>query len=148
MPAFQRRAIAWPGLFVSFLAFLLAGALVATNARAESGTTAPDRLPAVTSAAQIMPVEVVVAEALQSNPEIAGARSARDAARERVSPAGSLEDPMFEAGVLNAPLSSLSFRREDMTMKMLGLSQKLPFPGKRDLRRQVAAREADAVGYA
>jgi outer membrane protein TolC len=148
MPAFQCRATAWTGLVVRFLAFLLAGLLGATNAAAASGTTAPDRLPAGTSAARIVPVEILVTEALQGNPEIAAARGERDAARERVSPAGTLEDPMLEAGVLNAPLPSLSFRREDMTMKMLGLSQRLPFPGKRDLRRQVAAREADAVGYA
>jgi outer membrane protein TolC len=55
---------------------------------------------------------------------------------------------MLEAGVINAPLPSLSFRREDMTMKMLGLSQKLLFPGKRELRRDVAAKDAESVGYA
>ena len=35
-----------------------------------------------------------------------------------------------------------------MTMKMLGLSQKLPFPGKRDLRQDVAAKDAESVAYA
>lgn len=120
-------------------AVLLAGLLVATSAMAEADAT---------SAAQIVPVEALMAEALQNNPEIRAARSERDAAKQRVSPAGALEDPMLEAGVLNAPLPSLSFRREDMTMKMLGLSQKLPFPGKRGLRREVAAREADSIGYA
>lgn len=33
-------------------------------------------------------------------------------------------------------------------MKMLGLSQRLPFPGKRGLRREVAAKDAESVGYA
>ncbi|MEK7360593.1 MAG: TolC family protein, partial [Pseudomonadota bacterium] len=37
--------------------------------------------------------------------------------------------------------------REDMTMKMLGLSQKLPYPGKRALREQVAAKDAETLGY-
>jgi outer membrane protein TolC len=50
--------------------------------------------------------------------------------------------------VINAPLRSQAFRREDMTMKMLGLSQKIPFPGKRDLRQGVAAKDAEAVAYA
>ena len=87
-------------------------------------------------------------EALQNNPEIQVARSEHEAAKQRVAPAGALDDPMLEAGVLNSPLPSLSFRRDDMTMKMLGLSQKLPFPGKRGLRREVATKEAESVEYA
>jgi outer membrane protein TolC len=35
-----------------------------------------------------------------------------------------------------------------MTMKMLGLSQKFPFPGKRDLRQDVAAKDAESVAHA
>jgi len=34
-----------------------------------------------------------------------------------------------------------------MTMKMLGVSQKLPYPGKRALREQVAAKDAESAGY-
>ena len=34
-----------------------------------------------------------------------------------------------------------------MTMKMLGVSQKLPYPGKRALREQVAAKDAESGGY-
>ena len=67
----------------------------------------------------------------------------------RVPVAGALDDPMLEAGVLNLPAQNWSFSREDMTMKMLGLSQKLPYPGKRDLKRQVAQGEVEglAQGY-
>ena len=72
----------------------------------------------------------------------------RLAAQHRVSPAGALDDPMLEAGVINAPLASQTFRREDMTMKMLGLSQKLPYPGKRGLQQDVAAKDAESVAYA
>ena len=53
---------------------------------------------------------------------------------------GESADDMLEAGIINAPLDSLSLRREEMTMKMLGLGQKLPFPGKRDLRGSAAFR--------
>jgi outer membrane protein, heavy metal efflux system len=94
-------------------------------------------------------LQELVAEAARNSPEIRAAGNERLAARHRVSPAGALDDPMLEAGVLNAPLrSSDTFRREDMTMKMLGLSQKIPFPGKRDLRQDVAAKDAEAVAYA
>jgi outer membrane protein, heavy metal efflux system len=90
----------------------------------------------------------LLSEAVANNPELAAARSERDAAVQRIAPAGALEDPMLELGVINAPLDPLSLSREDMTMKMLGLSQKLPFPGKRDLRRAVATADADSLELA
>lgn len=93
-------------------------------------------------------LQELIAEAARSNPEIRAAKNEREAAQHRVSPAGALDDPMLEAGVINAPLVSQTFRREDMTMKMLGLSQRLPYPGKRGLRQDVAAKDAESVAYA
>jgi cobalt-zinc-cadmium efflux system outer membrane protein len=89
----------------------------------------------------------LVAEALENNPEIQAALRERDAASERIAPAEALDDPVLEAGVVNAPLASSPLNREDMTMKMIGLSQRLPFPGKRGLRKDVAAQDAHSVGY-
>jgi outer membrane protein TolC len=93
-------------------------------------------------------LDELIAEALRNNPEIRSARQEREAASQRIAPAGALDDPMLEAGVLNVPTSSFSFSREDMTMKMLGLSQRLPYPGKRNLRREVARMDAESVGHA
>ena len=89
----------------------------------------------------------LVAEALQNNPELRAAAKETEAASQRVRPAGALEDPMLEAGLLNVPIQPWRLNREDMTMKMLGLSQKLPYPGKRALREQVAAKDAETLGY-
>ena len=89
----------------------------------------------------------LVAEALQNNPELRAAAKETEAASQRVRPAGALEDPMLEAGLLNVPIQPWRLNREDMTMKMLGLSQKLPYPGKRALREQVAAQEAETLKY-
>lgn len=93
-------------------------------------------------------LQELVAEASRNNPEIRAASHERLAARHRVSPAGALDDPMLEAGVINAPWPDLRLNREEMTMKMLGLSQRLPFPGKRGLRRDIAAKNAESVAYA
>jgi outer membrane protein TolC len=93
-------------------------------------------------------LQELLEEAARNNPEIRVARSEREAAQQRISPAGALDDPMLEAGVVNAPLASQAFRREDMTMKMLGLSQRFPYPGKRGLRRDVAAKDAESVSHA
>lgn len=89
----------------------------------------------------------LVDEALRNSPELRGAVKETEAADQRVRPAGALEDPMLEAGLLNVPIQPFSLNREDMTMKMLGLSQKLPYPGKRALREQVAAKEAETLQY-
>lgn len=92
-------------------------------------------------------LDQVVAEALQNNPELQAAKREQEAAEQRIAPAGALDDPMLEAGVLNLPTGSLRFNREDMTMKMVGLSQRLPYPGKRELRQDVATKEAEAAAY-
>jgi len=92
-------------------------------------------------------LQQLIAEALKNNPEIAAAAHERAAAGHRISPAGALEDPMIEAGFLNVPIDSLRFNREDMTMKMLGIAQKLPYPGKRGLRQDVAAKNAESVSF-
>ncbi len=90
-------------------------------------------------------LEELVTAALRSNPELIAARHEREAARQRIAPAGALEDPMVEAGILNLPTTSYRLNREDMTMKMLGIAQKLPWPGKRSLREQVASRGAETA---
>ena len=92
-------------------------------------------------------LDQVVAEALQNNPELQAARRDQDAAEQRIAPAGALDDPMLEAGFVNLPTGSFRFNREDMTMKMIGLSQRLPYPGKRELRQDMATKEAEAAAY-
>lgn len=109
-----------------------------------AGASEPD----IVTAQRATPIGELIAEAIANNPEIRAARNEREAAQQRIRPAGALDDPMLEAGVINAPVPSWSFRDEDMTMKMLGLSQKFFFPGKRGLRRDVAAKDAEAVAFA
>lgn len=89
----------------------------------------------------------LIVEALENNPEILTAQRELDAVRQRIAPAEALDDPVLEAGVINLPLASSPFNRDDMTMKMIGLSQRLPFPGKRGLRKDIAAQDAQSVEY-
>lgn len=100
-------------------------------------------LPAAAQAPDTL-LRALAAEAAENNPDVHAARREVEAARHRVSPAAALDDPMLEAGVVNLPAESLSFRKEDMTMKMIGISQRLPYPGKRALRRDVAEKEVEA----
>jgi outer membrane protein, heavy metal efflux system len=91
------------------------------------------------------PLLVLLNESLRQSPEIAAAQARAAAAAARIAPAGALDDPMAETGIVNAPLAPFSLRREEMTMQMLGLSQRLPFPGKRGLRTEVARGDAAAL---
>ena len=132
-----------PGRYLQAVLWSVAAGLLLPALAAEPSRAAEPR-PPVHSAA---PLADVVAEALQNNPDIHAAARELDAARSRVSPAGALDDPMLEAGFINVPTNSLRFDREDMTMKMIGLSQRLPYPGKRGLRQDVATRDAETVGH-
>jgi outer membrane protein TolC len=116
--------------------------LLAQAPRLAPGLQQDATLPAAAPA-----LDTLVAEALRNNPELRAAAKETEAAGERVRPAGALDDPMLEAGLLNVPNQSWRLNREDMTMKMLGLSQKLPYPGKRALREQVAAKDAESATY-
>lgn len=113
----------------SFLASLFAAACLAIPAQARGDTG----------------LAALLKEAAERNPDVIAARREADAAASRVEPSAALDDPMLEAGLINVPTGSWSLSREDMTMKMIGISQRLPYPGKRALRREAATREADAV---
>ena len=131
------------GRYLQAMLWSVAAGLLLPALAAEPSRAAQPR-PAIHSAASLADV---VAEALQNNPEIQAARKEREAAQHRVAPAGALDDPMLEAGFINVPTNSLRFDREDMTMKMIGLSQRLPYPGKRGLRQDVATKDAETLGY-
>lgn len=103
--------------------------------------------PATPTRQATTPLAQLVAETLKNNPEIQAARKEHEAATQRVAPAGTLDDPMLEGGVINLPTNSFRFDREDMTMKMIGVSQRFPYPGKRGLREEVAVRDAETIGY-
>jgi cobalt-zinc-cadmium efflux system outer membrane protein len=88
------------------------------------------------------------------NPAIRAARRGVDAARARVGPAGLPPDPMLMLGIQNLPLGKMQSASatpmtaagpDPMTMRMIGIEQTLPYPGKLSLRRRAAEHEADAA---
>ena len=85
----------------------------------------------------------VVAAALESHPTLTRMRAEAEAARERIVPASSLPNPMLMAGVQNKPIDL----RDDemMTMYMVGISQTMVRPEKRDSRRDAAELEARSL---
>jgi len=102
-------------------------------------------------------LDALVARADSANPSIQAQRDRVNAAAARVGPAGAWTDPVLIAGIQNLPLGSENAAGADhgvtgsvipgdaMTMKMIGVSQTIPYPGKLSLRRQAAEQELDAA---
>ncbi|MHB9072895.1 MAG: TolC family protein [Desulfobaccales bacterium] len=90
----------------------------------------------------------LINEALTANAEVKQMASLAGAAKETIKPAGALEDPTVSFGMTNIPTDTFALNQDPMTQKMLELSQKFPFPGKRRLRSEVAAEQARSEGLA
>jgi outer membrane protein, heavy metal efflux system len=85
-----------------------------------------------------------IAEAREANPGLIAARLRADAAALRPSQVGALPDPQLTLGLENRPLSGFG-ADEMMTMNTLGITQMLPWPGKRGYGADRARAFADAV---
>ena len=134
------------------------------------GSGAPLRVPALTlswalavlsgaatpSAAQEPPapassLQELVREALERNPEVQVAARMVESKRARVGQAGALPDPMVMYGVVNEgrPIPFQTLGDRDFSEAYVGISQDLPYPGKRGLRTKAAQEElaAEEVAY-
>jgi outer membrane protein TolC len=100
-------------------------------------------LPALANAADSLTVERVVSDVLAHNDRVGAARLMEKSAREKAGSAGAWNDPMLMLGVQNLP-TSLDFKEDMMTMKMLGLSQDIPYSGYKGLESKAAKAEAEA----
>lgn len=89
-------------------------------------------------------LDSLVVQALAVSPAIHAAAARVKAAQLRVGPAGARPDPMFMAGIQNFPVSEPGFA-DFMTMKMIGISQTFPFPGKLSLQTRAAEDEVTAA---
>jgi len=109
--------------------------LASAPARAEAPWPVPVEDPLLAS---------LIDEALSKNPDVAAARQAAAAAGQRPAQARSLPNPMFSVGYTNDGWSP-SLGTQEMTTLGFMASQELPYPGKRGLRGDIAAREAGQV---
>jgi cobalt-zinc-cadmium efflux system outer membrane protein len=92
-------------------------------------------------------LQSLIDEALKSNPEVKQKSQLKSAAQEAISPAGALDNPNLSFNLQNIPVDTWSFSEAPMTQKQVALSQKIPFPGKRRLRSEVAEEQAKSEGF-
>lgn len=93
------------------------------------------------------PLSVLVQEVVQRNPAIAASRHVWQASTQVPAEVGALPDPelMVQQFAVGSPRPFAGFSNSDFAYIGVGASQELPYPGKRALRADVAAREADAA---
>jgi outer membrane protein TolC len=114
----------------------------ANESNTATETTTPSAANATESFlhAETVQLAVVLAYAQQHNPAIQAAQHRLLAAQERPAQVSALEDPTFTYEGFNVP-ENFDLTRTDNNI--LKLSQKLPFPGKRRLRGEIAEHEAE-----
>ncbi len=116
------------------LYLLLSLLLVAPAVHADATKPAPENL------------DLLVQSALENNPELKSSSARWQMYRNRIKQAGALEDPMLMLKIQNGVVTDpVNFKRDGMTQKVIGISQLFPFAGKRQLKEDVAAAEAE--GY-
>jgi outer membrane protein TolC len=86
----------------------------------------------------------LIEEALSQSPMLGATGEAVLRAEERPSQAGALEDPMFSFSYQNDGWAP-SLGQEIMTLLRFGLAQDLPYPGKRELRRNLALKGVESM---
>jgi outer membrane protein TolC len=97
-------------------------------------------------AAEPVRLNDLIREALARNPEVLAAQKRYEAARQRPSQESSLPDPMLSVGYASngGPLPGQGLGTQPTSNVGFAVSQEIPYPGKRRLRGDIAAKEADA----
>jgi len=86
--------------------------------------------------------------AVADNPELKASEARWQVFRNKVSQVRSLDDPMLTLKIQNGIFTDpLNFGKDSMTQKVIGISQQLPFWGKRGLKGEVAEQEAESYRF-
>jgi len=88
------------------------------------------------------PLDDLIAEALQNNPDLQAAEWRWKMNEHKVVPAQTLDDPRLSVSLSNYPVDSLASDETPMTGNEVQLSQTLPFPGKLAARGNLAEQQA------
>lgn len=102
-------------------------------------------------AGDLLPPEnlpALVSSALDNNPELKASAARWQMFSNRIAMARSFEDPMLMLKIQNGVVTQpFNFRKEAMTSKVIGISQQIPFWGKRDLREEIAKMDAESYRW-
>ena len=97
--------------------------------------------------AQPLSIEAARASAIADNPGLAEMQARFAALREVVPQQAALPDPVLSFGAMNFPWDEFDRNQENMTQLQVGVSQMFPYPGKLQLREDIAAFEAEVARH-
>jgi cobalt-zinc-cadmium efflux system outer membrane protein len=131
-------------ILLAALSFALLAVHPPAQAQVPAGSD-PHPAHAAAASAELQSVDAIVAFALRVSPTIRAAAARVDALHRKVDIAGAPPDPSLMVGIQNLPISRdpAMAGPDEMTMRMVGVQQTIPYPGKLGIRRRVAEREAD-----
>lgn len=90
----------------------------------------------------------LVESAIANNPEIKASQSRWQMYKSRIAAATSLEDPMLMFKLQNmVNRYPTAFNQDATTARVIGISQQIPFWGKRDLKGDIARHEAESFRW-
>jgi outer membrane protein, heavy metal efflux system len=89
-------------------------------------------------------LEQVMRDVIHHNDRLAAMKYMEAAAMAKARSTGAWDDPMLMIGVINVP-TNFDFKMDPMTMKMLGLSQNIPYAGQKGLQKKSAQADAAAA---
>ncbi len=98
--------------------------------------------------AGIPALQRLVEQALENNPEIKAMQRRFDMKRARIPQAKSLDAPVLSVGYMGNIIPFQVQKGDPSSGRIIGISQDLPYPGKRSLRGKVASADADAEWWA
>ena len=93
-------------------------------------------------------LQQLIEQALENNPEIKAMQRRFDMMRARIPQAKALDAPVLSIGYMGNIVPFQVQKGDPSSGRMIGISQDLPFPGKRSLRGKVASTDADAEWWA
>ena len=87
----------------------------------------------------------LIDEALKNSPEIKASQARIEAARLRISQAGSLPDPMLMVGYQNESFDRYTYGEMQGSQWMFSATQQFLFPGKQKLKQEMTGRDAESL---
>jgi len=90
----------------------------------------------------------LVDTALANNPELKASDARWETYRNKIAQARSFDDPVLSLALRNGVITDpFNFSKDPMTQKAIGISQQIPFWGKRQLKGEIAARTAESYRW-
>jgi len=100
---------------------------------------------AAAAAEATLELQPLISEALQNNHDVWVSEAKWKSSSSKVKLAGSLPDPMVMVGYQNEGWNQYTYGKMQGAQWMYSISQMFPFPGKRALKEEMAARDADTA---